>query len=119
MRLSTSFALAGLACLVAFVIAPVAPAQPAISINFVATAGPNPGATLNSTEIAGAVPFANWNNASAANGTTNNLVTNTGATTAVSVTVSNSPNTWSIPANQLPNTPDGRMMGTSIRTLPP
>jgi hypothetical protein len=116
MRLSTLFALAGLASLVVFVVAPAAPAQPAISINFVATAGPNPGGTLNPTDIAGAVPFANWNNVSAANGTTNNLMTNTGTTTAVSVTVSNSPNTWSIPANQLPNTPDGVMMQGYIDT---
>jgi len=100
-----------LAATVLLAVGPAALGQSsAVSINFVATAGPNPGANLLPTEAAGFVPLMNWNNVGAANGTTTNLVNHTGATTGVSVTVAGSPNTWSIPAANLPNSPDGRMM---------
>jgi hypothetical protein len=107
-------ALVGLAALL--LTPPAIAQQVAISINFVATGGPNPGANLNATDVAGVAPRANWNNVSAANGTTGNLVTSTGAATSVSVTISGSPNDWSIPAANLPNTPDGRMMQGYIDT---
>src|SRR2546427_9657596 len=93
--------------------APVAAqALPNVSINFTDPGtGPNPGANLAPTETAGVVPVANWNNVSAANGSTSNLMTSAGTSFAnLSVTIANSPNTWSIPSANLPATPDGRMM---------
>jgi hypothetical protein len=100
--------------------APVAAqALPNVSINFFDPGtGPNPGANLAPTDVAGVTPLANWNNVSAANGgPTGNLMTSAGTSFAnLSVTIANSPNTWSIPSQNLPNSPDGRMMQGYIDT---
>jgi hypothetical protein len=94
--------------------------SPSVSINFTdpgTFGGPNPGANLASTELAGVTPLANWNNVSGVNGSTSNLMTSAGTSFAnLSVTIANSPNTWSSPANQLPATSDGKMIQGYIDT---
>ena len=59
-----------------------------ISINFGADQ-----ASLEASDVTGVIPVANWNNASGATGTLTNLVDDSGAATAASVTWSAS-NTW-------------------------
>jgi hypothetical protein len=103
--------------LAALLFATAAPAQPpAVSVNFTATSGPNPGANLAPTDVAGFIPLANWNNVDGNNITASNLLSSSGQTTGVTVAVSGSPNTWSIPANQLPNSPNGVMMQGYVDT---
>ncbi len=109
--------------IVALLFAGPASAQPMISVNFVApTGGNNPGISLAPTDVAGVVPLPNWNNVNAPTGgvaditTGANLVRSTGTATTASVSVTGSPNAWSIPAAQLPNSADGRMMSNYVDT---
>jgi hypothetical protein len=108
-----------LAGLTILLFASVAPAQlpPAISINLVGTEGnaaTDQGRTLAPADIAGVVPLPNWNNVNApvggATGMGTNLINAAGTATTTSVTITGSPNSWTIPAANLPNTPDGVMM---------
>jgi endoglucanase len=76
----------------------------AIGINFVSYAV----TPMAPTEVAGAVPLANWNQAGVANsGTMDALVDENGAATSASVTW-NAPNTYSIPISDNPG--NDRMM---------
>src|SRR5262245_7110140 len=116
------FGRVGLAVALSLAVGSVARGQTAaVSINFTATGGPNPGANLQPSEVAGFVPLANWNNVDASNATTSNLINHTGASTGVSVTIAGSTNSWSIPAANLPSsggvtTPDGKMMQGYVDT---
>jgi hypothetical protein len=109
-----------LAALITLAFGPVAAGQnPAVSMHFVATSGPNPNVTMAASDTAGVTttgvaPLSNWNNVSAANGTYTNLSDFHGFTTSVSVTIAGSPNTWS--TGNVPNTADGRMMANYIDT---
>jgi hypothetical protein len=93
--------------------AAVSPAQ-VISINFDGSGPGSPGTQpgpydLAPTEVAGALPRANWNNVLSQNGTTSNLILATGAATTASVQVSGSTNAWSLP-DPVPFTTDGTLM---------
>jgi len=94
------------------------PAQ-VISINFngAGTGSPaqRPGPyDLLPTEVAGALPVANWNNVLSQNGTTSNLMTSTGAATTTSVQLGGVANAWSMPdsngSNVIPFDAQGTMM---------
>jgi hypothetical protein len=96
----------------------VSPAQ-VISINFDGSGPGAPGTRpgpydLAPTEVAGALPRANWNNVLSQNATTSNLILATGAATTASVQVIGANNAWSLPDNNtsgnLPFTTDGTMM---------
>lgn len=96
----------------------VSPAQ-VISINFngagTGAPGTRPGPyDLAPTEVAGALPRANWNNVLSQNGTTTNLIQSTGAATTASVQVSGVNNAWSLPdtntSGAVPFTTDGTLM---------
>src|SRR5262249_37610689 len=107
-----------LASAVTLVFAVTSPAQ-VISINFNGQGPGTPAArpgpyTLNATDVAGALPIANWNNVPSDNVSTSGLITSTGAATTGSVQGSGMSNGWSLPdtntAGAIPATPDGTMM---------
>jgi hypothetical protein len=113
MTLSRFAAASWLATAATLWITAASPAQ-VISINFDGSGPGSPGTRpgpydLAPTEVAGALPVANWNNALSQNGTTSNLILATGAATTASVTVSGSNNAWSLP-DPVPFTTDGTMM---------
>ena len=80
---------------------------PAIDIDFVGYWSSMPGTPMASTEVAGAVPEANWNNAYGNSGSVSSLVDSTGAATQASVDWK-STNMWSLPIQDAPG--NNRMM---------
>jgi hypothetical protein len=113
MTLSRFAAASWLATVATMWFAAFSPAQ-VIGINFNGSGAGGPGTRpgpydLVPSEVAGALPQANWNNAPSTNGTTSNLVLSTGAATTASVTASGSNNPWSLP-DPVPFTTDGTLM---------
>ena len=79
-----------------------------ISVNFVGGGGTTVPVPMDPTEIAGAAPAANWNNALGTGGTLTPLLDSAGATTSTSILWGGSPNTWSSAAVDAPG--DTRLM---------
>ena len=82
-----------------------------VSVDFVGGNGATTPSPMGPTEVAGAVPVANWNNAVGANapgGTPMALVDSTGAASSLTVDWEGSPTTWS---SAIPDAPgNNRMM---------
>ena len=88
-----------------------------VSVNFVGGNGTVVPTPLASTDTAGVLQSANWNNETGANGMASGLTDSAGAATSAIVTWSGSPNTWASGIGEA--TPDYRLMEGYLDTNDP